>query len=187
MCLYEVHSCEKDPFSGRDEADWKEGFKNPVVTVTWVFLGVHMRWGVMVACRRKSLYMWKNYNLHRYEQRYLVICMEGLSALTGITGIFQQHLSVGFTLCQNDHHPRGVGRWGETLSSQWTIGWAAPAQACQVFCQVSLSGAGSGLPFPTGIPQAPVSVGGTMMGGSVCAPCSFVLDLWRASAVGAGV
>lgn len=35
--------------------------------------------------------------------------MEGPAALTGITGIFK-HLSVGFALCQNDHHSRGVGR-----------------------------------------------------------------------------
>lgn len=152
-----------------------------------VFLSIHMRWWVMVACRRKSLYMWKNCNLHCYEQRYLVICMEGPAALTGITGIFQQHLSIGFTLCQNDHHSRGVGRWGEALSSQWTIAWATPAQACRVFCQVSLSGAGSGLPFPQWGSSVSCFCGCTMMGGSVCAPCSLVLGLWRVSAVEAGV
>lgn len=32
----------------------------------------------------------------------LVICMERPAALTGITGIFQQHLFVGFAVCQND-------------------------------------------------------------------------------------
>lgn len=62
----------------------------------------------------------KNWKSHPYKQSYPA---EEPAALTGITGIIQHHLTVGFitglaAMCQNHHHPKGVGRWGETLNSQ---------------------------------------------------------------------
>lgn len=123
MSLCEVHSSEKDPFDGRDEANQKEGFKSRVVTEAYIFLSLHLRWWCGHGGLQKEIsLLMKELELVK-EQKYSVICTEGPAALTGITGVFQHHLPDGFAtvpvaMCQNDHHPSGVGRWGGTLSSQ---------------------------------------------------------------------
>lgn len=90
------------------------------------------------------------------------------AALTAITSIFQWCLPVVLATGQNVHHRKGVGRWGEALSSQWTTGLTSLAEVRQVSCVLLEQDLAS--PSPTGVPKSPIPVGGTMMGGSVH-PC----------------